>query len=202
MTHAQLVNLAVKWLRTYRCGVVLSEQACASGEMPDTIGWKRACHSVVVECKVTRPDFLADRSKPFRHKPEIALGCERFYLAPAGLIGREELPQGWGLLEYKGHKIEMVHPSDKNLRATRGFRHEMNLLLASLRRVEVRIEPQTITEFLKWKNRMVEYNRGSLPEGITAPEQEPNPYLDQLLTSDRKKRDQAETRRHDVLIEA
>jgi len=30
----------------------------------------------------------------------------------------------------------------------------MNLLLASLRRVEVRIEPQSIPDFLKWKNRM------------------------------------------------
>jgi hypothetical protein len=57
----------------------------------------------------------------------------------------------------------------------------MNLLLASLRRVEVRIEPQTITEFLKWKNRMAEYNRGRLPKGITAAEDEPNVYLD--LTS-------------------
>ncbi len=38
---------------------------------------------------------------------------------------------------------------------------EMNLLLASLRRVEVRIEPQTITDFLKWKNRLAEYNGGS-----------------------------------------
>ena len=50
----------------YRCGVVLSEQACVSGEMPDAIGWKRANHSVLVECKVTRADFLADRGKPFR----------------------------------------------------------------------------------------------------------------------------------------
>ena len=39
---------------------------------------------------------------------------------------------------------------------------EMNLLLASLRRVEVRIEPQTITDFLKWKNRMAEYNGGQI----------------------------------------
>ena len=58
MTHAQLVEKAVEWLRGYRCGVVLSEQACISGEMPDAIGWKKACHSVVVECKVSRPDFL------------------------------------------------------------------------------------------------------------------------------------------------
>jgi hypothetical protein len=54
---------------------------------------------------------------------------------------------------------------------------EMNLLLASLRRVEVRIEPQTITEFLKWKNRMTEYNGGRLPEGIAPPDEERNSYL-------------------------
>ena len=32
MTHAQLVRKAVAWLRAYRCGVILSEQACLSGE--------------------------------------------------------------------------------------------------------------------------------------------------------------------------
>ena len=72
---------------------MLSEQACVSGEMPDAIGWKRACHSVLVECKVTRSDFLADRAKPFRLKPDQGVGCERFYLIPAGLVRREELPQ-------------------------------------------------------------------------------------------------------------
>ena len=54
----------------------------------------------------------------------------------------------------------------------------MNLLLASLRRVEVRIEPQSITDFLKWKNRMAEYNRGTLPEGLTASEDEANVFLE------------------------
>lgn len=177
MTHSDLVQRAIKWLRNYGCGVVLSEQACANGEMPDAIGWKKACHSVVVECKISRADFLADRAKPFRANPKIAVGCERFYLSPSGLIKREDLPQGWGLLEYCHRKIELTYAADKNLRTDRGFRYEMNLLLASLRRVEVRIEPQTITDFLKWKNRMLEYNRGSLPEGLTAPDQEPNPYL-------------------------
>src|ERR1700693_6104770 len=99
MTHAQLVEKAVRWLRNYRCGVVLSEQACVSGEMPDAIGWKRACHSVLIECKITRADFFVDRDKPFRRKQECGLGWERFYLAPAGMIRREELPVGWGLLE-------------------------------------------------------------------------------------------------------
>jgi hypothetical protein len=53
----------------------------------------------------------------------------------------------------------------------------MNLLLASMRRVEVRIEPQSITDFLKWKNRMAEYNRGALPEGIAPVQEERNGFL-------------------------
>ncbi len=177
MTHSKLVLLAVRWLRRYRCGVVLSEQACISGEMPDAIGWKKACHSVLVESKVSRADFLADRNKPFREKPGTGVGCERYYLAPRGLIRMEELPAGWGLLEVSGNEIERVKVSAKNLRSASGFENEMNLLLASLRRVEIRIEPVSITDFLKWKNRMAEYNRGRLPEGLVAAEQEANGFL-------------------------
>jgi hypothetical protein len=150
--------------------------------MPDAIGWKRACHSVLIECKVTRSDFLADRGKPFRLKPEQGVGCERFYLAPAGLIRIEELPTGWGLLEHGRGEIRMARASAKNLRSTTGFSYEMNLLLASLRRVEVRVEPQSITEFLKWKNRMAEYNRGTLPEGLASAEEELNVFLEPDLT--------------------
>jgi hypothetical protein len=178
MTHAQLVERAVRWLRSYRCGVVLSEQACVSGEMPDAIGWKQACHSVLVECKVSRADFLADRAKPFRVKPEKGVGSERFYLTPPALIQGKELPPGWGLLELQRGRVEMVQSSAKNLRTATGFRYEMNLLLASLRRVEVRIEPQSITDFLKWKNRLAEYNRGTLPEGLTAADEEMNVFLE------------------------
>lgn len=178
MTHTQLVEIAVRWLRRYRCGVVLSEQLCANGEAPDAIGWKRGSHSVVVECKVSRADFLADLQKPFRRDPKLAVGCERFYLAPAGLLKEVELPTDWGLLEYRARKVGIARPSAKNLRSAQGFRYEMNLLLASLRRVEVRIEPQSITDFLKWKNRMAEYNRGSMPEGLVAPEDEGNLFLE------------------------
>jgi len=178
MTHAQLVQKAVAWLRSYRCGVVLSEQACASGEVPDAIGWKRACHSVLVECKVSRADFLCDRDKPWRQNPKPGVGCERFYLVPTGLLRVQELPENWGLLELRKREVTMTKPSAKDLRTATGFRYEMNLLLASLRRVEVRIEPQSITDFLKWKNRMAEYNRGTLPEGILSTEEEYNPFLD------------------------
>ncbi|HET9408908.1 MAG TPA: hypothetical protein VFO39_16820 [Candidatus Sulfotelmatobacter sp.] len=178
MTHAQLVDRAILWLRSYRCGVVLSEQACGNGEVPDAIGWKRGSHSVLVECKVSHADFLADRAKPFRLKSKNGVGCERFYLVPAGLLREDELPAGWGLLEARGRGIETMRASAKDLRTAAGFRYEMNLLLASLRRVEVRIEPQTITDFLKWKNRMAEYNRGTLPEGLTPVDAEGNVFLE------------------------
>ena len=179
MTHQQLVRLAEHWLRTrYRCGIVLSEQSCASGETPDVIGWKGTCRSVVVECKISRADFFADQEKPFRKNPELAMGCERFYLVPQGLIAAHELPKKWGLLEYKGREISLaVKACRQSQRGEAGFMWEMNLLLASLRRVEVRIEPQTITDFLKWKNRLAEYNGGRLPEGIVTQDAESNVHL-------------------------
>jgi hypothetical protein len=160
---------------------VLAEQSCCSGETPDAIGWRGKNHSVVVECKISRADFLIDKQKPWRVDSECALGCERFYLAPAGMISEKELLPGWGLLEVRGRDIYVVYKSKKNLRSVQGLANEMNLLLASLRRVEVRIEPQTITDFLKWKNRMARYNGGDLPSGIPAPEEEGNLYLEAQL---------------------
>jgi hypothetical protein len=177
MSHEQLVERAEEWLRAYGCSVILSEQACISGEMPDAIGWKSSCHSVLVECKVSRGDFLADRTKPFRRQPSLGLGCERYYLAPKGLIPPPELPEGWGLLECAAGRVRVAQPSRRDLRSARGLRYEMNLLLASLRRVEVRIEPQRITAFLKWKNRLAAYNGGSMPRGIKLVEEEANSYL-------------------------
>src|SRR5260221_14360356 len=94
MTHQQLVRMAEQWLRgRYRCGIVLSEQSCASGETPDVIAWKGACRSVGVECKVWRADFFPDQEKPLRRNPELSLGGERFYLRPQGLVGALELPR-------------------------------------------------------------------------------------------------------------
>ncbi len=178
--HAHLVSRAAHWLRCkYGCGIVLSEQYCATGEVPDVLGWKASCQSVLVECKVSRSDFLADAHKACRLRPEEGLGSKRLYIAPGGMIAPGELPKHWGLLECTGREVQLVvKPARADLRTHIGLMKEMNLLLASLRRVEVRIEPQTITEFLKWKNRMAEYNGGRLPEGITGREEECNPYVD------------------------
>lgn len=161
--------MAEEWLRRCcRCGIVLSEQSCTDGETPDVIGWKKKCRSVLIECKISRADFLADREKPFRKDPTQGMGCERLYLAPQGLIRVEELPACWGLLEAKGRRVSIAaKPPRQSQRNQTGLMREMEVLLASLSRVEVRIEPQTITDFLKWKNRLIEYNGGRLPQGIS-----------------------------------
>lgn len=109
------------------------------------------------------------------------MGCERWYLAPPGLIRAQEVPEGWGLLAAHKSDVEVVvRPKSNSKSRQKALMAEMALLLASLRRVEVRIEPQTITEFLKWKHRMAAYNGGQLPKGLIPVEQElsPNPFSD------------------------
>ena len=173
MTHAQLVHMAEIWLRKQGCRIVLSEQTADSGEVPDAIGWRANFQSIVIECKVSRGDFLSDQHKRARQEQGKAMGCERLYLAPAGLIRAAEIPAGWGFLEARKSDVEVVlRPKANPKFREKGLLAEMALLLASLRRVEVRIEPQTITEFLKWKHRMAAYNGGQLPKGLIPVEQE------------------------------
>ncbi len=173
MTHAHLVKLAETWLRSRGCLIVLSEQTADAREVPDVIGWRSDCHSLLVECKISRADFFADQKKRVRLKPQIGMGCERYYLTPKCMIRGEELRSGWGLLEVHNKEVVLTAKcKDCGQRTEIGLMAEMELLLASLRRVEVRIGPQKITDFLKWKNRMIAYNGGRLPAGLVPPERE------------------------------
>lgn len=107
-THADLCALAVKWLQRPHSGggpgclVAVSEVAGGwTGEIPDAIGFSLSHGeqgSTVVEVKVSRSDFLADRKKPHR-QAGAGMGAWRYFMAPAGLIALDELPEGWGLIE-------------------------------------------------------------------------------------------------------
>ena len=156
----------------------LSKRALV-GEMPDAIGWNRASIPFSSNASYPAPIFWL-QDKPFRQKSDLGLGCERFYLTPPRLLDPKVLPPGWGLLEVRKRKVEMIRRSARELRTTAGLGYEMNLssLLASLRRVEIRIEPQTITDFLKWKNRMQQYNGGAFPTGIEPTRAEHNYFLE------------------------
>lgn len=96
ITHTQCVEFAARYLRK-RCPVVLPEFFSWNAELPDVIGFKNHL-STLIECKISRSDFLADRHKHFRMFPEKGMGDRRYYCCPKGLIQKEELPYGWGLL--------------------------------------------------------------------------------------------------------
>lgn len=146
MTHDELVARAERWLRTIGCGVVFNDSFKAAtifGEQPDAIGWRDGL-SILIECKASRADFLADKSKRFRQTPEQGMGDWRFMMCPPGLIAPKDLPQGWGLLYVHPRKIERVHgvPLNTCWWSHKPFegnkRCETQLMYSALRRISQR----------------------------------------------------------------
>lgn len=137
MTHDELVGRAVRWLRgTKRCGVVLAEVSGSGFEQPDAIGWKiGGTHSVLVECKTSRPDFLRD-AKKWHRRAGLGMGMERYYLAPPGVIRAEELQNGWGLAEV-GARIRVVQEAELRTRCPDRQRREIGILFAALRKAQL-----------------------------------------------------------------
>lgn len=150
MTHAELVLIAGRWLRnTAGCSVVLEELCAATGngEKPDAIGWYCG-RTLLVECKVSRSDFLADRKKPFRANPARGLGLYRYFMAPKGLLRAEEMPPQWGLLEVAGRRVFLTSGhepkrwySDENPWEFQQRFHdgETQMLLSAMARIKVRV---------------------------------------------------------------
>ena len=114
-SHQELVDRGRKWLKRKPsqqgpdCRIALSEIASGhSGEIPDCIGWRYSGDqfdgSHLLEIKVTRADFLADRHKPHRDGTNAGIGMWRYYLCPEGLIDPQELPNKWGLIYAKGKR--------------------------------------------------------------------------------------------------
>lgn len=111
--HKRLTQQGAKWFRQNGFGVVATELTCSrSREQPDVIAFRSSC-SAIIEVKVSRSDFLADRKKPERYTG--GLGTYRFYLCPEGLIAPSELPVGWGLLYAKGRSVEAVVKPQGNI---------------------------------------------------------------------------------------
>lgn len=136
MTHDELVTRATRWLqRTGGFTVAFSEFRTYSMEIPDAIGF-RAWSSAVVECKISRADFLRDKHKPFRRVLARAMGSQRYYMVPAGLISIEELPEKWGLLYVKGRHVRVIRKSGGF--PDRSWQSEMAFLVSMLRRIEIR----------------------------------------------------------------
>ncbi len=106
-THDQLCDIAVDYLKKRGYYVVAKEVNCGCGEIPDAIGFNYS-RSALIECKTSRSDFLADRKKLCRTGKRTGLGNYRFYLCEEGLIKKEELPYGWGLIYVNNTRVKTM----------------------------------------------------------------------------------------------
>ncbi|MDP9039800.1 MAG: hypothetical protein M3O02_11105 [Acidobacteriota bacterium] len=122
----------------FGCSLVVSEIVSAAYEVPDAIGWRYG-RSVLIECKVSRADFLADAKKPHRQVTG-GVGERRYFLTPPGLLLPDELPKDWGLLELHGKTVELIYQPDWNDRELTlgGHVSEKRILLSLLARIKAR----------------------------------------------------------------
>jgi hypothetical protein len=155
--------MGVRWL-SRKCSVVLYEFAAAKQENPDVIGWATIAGSpagsIVIECKLTRADFLRDAKKPVRTAPQKGMGQRRYYLCPPEIITVKDLPPKWGLLWAAKGQVVVIketrgHP-ERNLLA------EVQFLSLMLRRAQIRIGTRPLSEWLRGENRL-EAKRGIPP---------------------------------------
>lgn len=113
-THDELCEITAKWVhRNMNMKQVFIEHRTAcSSEIVDVLGMRSDCKRVIAvnyEIKVTRSDFLSDRSKPHRNGTALGIGAYRFYVCPKDVIKPEDLPKGWGLIHVsKGGRFKVV----------------------------------------------------------------------------------------------
>ena len=144
MTHKELVEIGYKWALK-RCGFAFKELSVAHDEIPDVLGFNSQ-GTFLLEAKVSRADFLADKKKVFRIFSEKGIGDWRFFIAPKGLIMTEELPQNWGLIEVseKGKAITTYNPFGTGniysnwIKCNKNSEAEYRFLYSALRRLHLR----------------------------------------------------------------
>ena len=138
ITHKEGVRRIANWLRnSKRCSIVIAELRTLNQETPDVIGWLGGgtASSILVEVKVNRSDFLADKKKIFRQEEIRGMGDSRYYAAPAGVLSGDDVPEGWGLLEIRQHQIKEIKRPDHDKPADK--RCEMIVLMSAMRRLEI-----------------------------------------------------------------
>jgi hypothetical protein len=102
--HKNLTILAEEWLKkTFNCKVVLKDFAASISEIPDAIGWKEG-HSIVIECKTSKPEFVSDKKKKCRTGG--GMGNWRFFLTPDD-VDESDILEGWGV--YKVVEDGIIH---------------------------------------------------------------------------------------------
>lgn len=106
LNHRDLCEIGARFLKRpesangHGCHFAVVEASCY-GENPDVFGVRHGMNgsrTFLLEAKISRSDFLADKNKPHRINPEQGMGQYRYYICPTGLISINELPDKWGLI--------------------------------------------------------------------------------------------------------
>lgn len=193
LSHADLVKLAHGWLLRpqSRNGpgcttAVVETQNGRSSEVPDAIGWRPQgsfAGSVLVEVKVSRQDFLADKNKPHRKNPSLGMGTYRYYMAPKGILSVADLPPQWGLIEVVGTKtLKVIHgavlahwtSNREEWQFTPNLEAELSLLAMVVARTG---DPQKVQDLLRESSRVV----SSLQRNVIAKEKRIDELERQLI---------------------
>jgi hypothetical protein len=141
LSHRQIINHIGQYAaRNFKCVAAVLERSghCGCGESPDYLGWNSKGASTLIEVKVSRSDFLADAKKPWRRNPNYALGRYRYYACPNGLIKKEDLPEGWGLIYVSnyGYARKQVKSKEFNVNEM-SMLNELGMMARALRDTKV-----------------------------------------------------------------
>ena len=167
-SHSELIKRAENWLYSnshhrnrYKSNIVFRELVTWCRETPDLLGWVRGCVStVLIEVKISRADFLADKKKFHRKitsdKAIGGMGNFRFYCCPYEMIRESEVSPSWGLLYLSktGKSIKLVKPAEYQ---KSNIKEEYKFLLSVIRRFKATatINGTDFRDYLNYKDRRI-----------------------------------------------
>lgn len=111
LSHEDLTRLGCRWLRNRGFTSFRETTSIYGNEVADVIGWNNRGSSILIECKRSRGDFMRDKLKDCRRFDDLSFGCFRYYLCPAGMLDKEEVPPKWGLFWAYEKRIVIVKKS-------------------------------------------------------------------------------------------
>lgn len=176
LSHSDLCAVAARWAMSWRRPKLVAVEPAFYGERPDIFTADETGHTSVFEVKVSRSDWLSDRKKKWR-RPGCGLGYWRAFIAPAGLIDVDEVPDNWGLIEHRcsmdrGHWLTVVREPQPN--PERNHEQEIAALIWLARRATADVNPG-----VWWKPYDPAWSLTKIPNGLP-----PVPEVGETLTLD------------------
>lgn len=124
MTHDEIADFAADKMRKKGYKLTWSNMRSLNvGEQPDVMSIRGLNDVVIIEVKISRSDFFADKKKPWRNGSHLGMGTQRIYLTPPNLLKPTEIPFGWQLWEIhprgKGHIIKVIKGEVKRVKRSK-----------------------------------------------------------------------------------